>query len=205
MPANMGKGGEKKGGVLHNPIEKVLELYLLQCGRSRLTKAGIADAMEKAIKLSGATCEKKITCAFRSDSEVLGVSDVRILSESHSAAHSYPEHNYISIVIATCGDKTHPFRAVGHLLSAFNPDVGNISYTKVGMDLTNSSGFPKHAKTLVKKYLKQFNLEKYNFKICELESGDYSIYFWNKEGIDESTVTKHFKMTKKQFWRYTRI
>jgi len=205
MPANMGKGDEKGSEVLHNPVEKVLELYLLQCGRSRLTKASIANAMENAIKISGATCEKKLTCAFKSDSEFPGVSDVRILSESHSAVHSYPEHNYISIVIATCGNHTHPFRSVGHLLSSFNPDVGNICYTKVGMDLTNSSGFPKHAKTLVKKYLKQFNLEKYNFKICELEPGNYSIYFWNKEGIDESMVTEHFKMTKKQFRKYTKI
>ncbi|SIS51500.1 adenosylmethionine decarboxylase [Salimicrobium flavidum] len=40
-----------------------------------------------------------------------GVSGVVLISESHLTIHSFPEHNYASIDIYTCGEHLHPEEA----------------------------------------------------------------------------------------------
>ena len=196
---------------VHNPVEKVLEMYLLGCDIFQLKEKKIISAMDKAIKLSNAKSLKRIvkrfdvTSNFKGKNFPCGISIVYILSESHAALHTSPEHSYLSLQISTCGNKSHPFSAVGHLLEVFNPIAGNISYSKVGMDLINESRiFPKKLKTLSKRYAIQMNKKKFIFRGHEElgEPGDYSIYFWNPKQMKEDELRKHFKITKKQFKKY---
>ena len=191
--------------LVHNPVEKVLEVYLLGCDNLQLKKDKIIKAMDKAIKLSKATPLKKASYTFDSGSSVSGFSIVYILSESHAAAHSSPEHAYISMQISTCGNKAHPFLSVGHLLEAFNPAAGNISYSKVGMDIIHESRFPKKLKTLVRRYAKQFDRDTFTFRGYEYEPGDYSVFFWNPKRLSEDELRKHFNLTKKQFGKYVSL
>ena len=52
---------------------------------------------------------------------VQGVTGVILLAESHIAIHTWPEHDYISIDIFTCGKKTKPHRALEYLKATFAP------------------------------------------------------------------------------------
>ena len=53
--------------------------------------------------------------------EPQGVSVLCFLEESHLAIHTYPEHNYCSIVIYTCGTKAIPEDAYEYLREKLNP------------------------------------------------------------------------------------
>ncbi len=41
-----------------------------------------------------------------------GVSGIVLVAESHISIHTWPEHNYASVDIYTCGSETLPYRAV---------------------------------------------------------------------------------------------
>lgn len=48
-----------------------------------------------------------------------GVSGVVVISESHLAIHTWPEHGYASVDIYTCGDKVNPKDACDYLFKHF--------------------------------------------------------------------------------------
>ncbi|MBN1913317.1 MAG: adenosylmethionine decarboxylase [Candidatus Omnitrophica bacterium] len=52
---------------------------------------------------------------------VQGVTGVILLAESHIAIHTWPEHDYISIDIFTCGKNTQPYQALEYLKNKFSP------------------------------------------------------------------------------------
>ena len=56
-----------------------------------------------------------------------GISGVVIISESHLAIHSYPEHGYASLDIFTCGDRVDPYAAVDYLVEAFQGEIADIT------------------------------------------------------------------------------
>ncbi|WP_163538142.1 adenosylmethionine decarboxylase [Gracilibacillus sp. YIM 98692] len=45
----------------------------------------------------------------------VGISGVVIISESHLAIHSFPEHSYASIDVYTCGEMINPHVAVRYI------------------------------------------------------------------------------------------
>ena len=63
---------------------------------------------------------------------VQGVTGVILLAESHIAIHTWPEHDYISIDIFTCGKKTQPYQALEYLKSKFSPRQVRIKEVKRG-------------------------------------------------------------------------
>jgi S-adenosylmethionine decarboxylase len=50
-----------------------------------------------------------------------GVSGAIVLAESHITFHSFPESNYISLDIYTCGNRAMPDKALEYLVSVFKP------------------------------------------------------------------------------------
>lgn len=61
-----------------------------------------------------------------------GVTAVLLLSESHISLHSWPEHNYVSIDVFTCGEKVSPELAIDYLVSVLNPSKVNIRQIERG-------------------------------------------------------------------------
>ncbi len=77
----------------------IIDYY--QCNSDTLSSPElIKDIMEKAADEMGATI---ITSLYHHFSP-LGVSGVTVISESHMAIHTWPEHNFAAIDIFYCGD-----------------------------------------------------------------------------------------------------
>lgn len=51
--------------------------------------------------------------------EPQGISIVIILQESHLSLHSFPEENFVSVDIYTCGNHTEPLNALQFLKNQF--------------------------------------------------------------------------------------
>ena len=84
----------------------ILELY--GCSAETLSSvADVQDAMIKGARAAGATIIDSIFHHF----EPYGVSGVVVIAESHFAIHTWPEHNFASVDLFTCGDKTRPWEA----------------------------------------------------------------------------------------------
>ena len=84
----------------------ILELY--GCSAEALSSvADVQDAMIRGAQAAGATIIDSIFHHF----EPYGVSGVVVIAESHFAIHTWPEHNFASVDLFTCGDKTRPWEA----------------------------------------------------------------------------------------------
>jgi len=75
----------------------------------------VTRAMLAAAEASGATV---VTHSFHHFSP-LGVSGVVIISESHLAIHTWPEHGFAAVDYFTCVDRVAPERAMATLKQAF--------------------------------------------------------------------------------------
>jgi S-adenosylmethionine decarboxylase proenzyme len=79
------------------------------CDASRLSDLGwVREAMLEAARVSGATV---VTQSFHHFAP-LGISGVVIVSESHLAIHTWPEHRFAALDYFTCGEKIDQARAV---------------------------------------------------------------------------------------------
>jgi len=61
-----------------------------------------------------------------------GITGVLLLAESHIALHSWPEINYLSVDIFTCGKNSKPHLALEHLKKVFQPKRVKIQELKRG-------------------------------------------------------------------------
>lgn len=61
-----------------------------------------------------------------------GITGVILLAESHISIHTWPEHDYISIDIFTCGKKTKPYNALEYLKERFAPRSVKVKEIKRG-------------------------------------------------------------------------
>ncbi len=75
----------------------------------------VEKVMIEAAKAAGATVIDSSFHRF----EPHGVSGVVIISESHLAIHTWPEHSYASVDIFTCGECMDPKISYEFLKSAF--------------------------------------------------------------------------------------
>ena len=75
----------------------------------------VTRAMLTAAEASGATV---VTQSFHHFSP-LGVSGVVIISESHLAIHTWPEHRFAAVDFFSCVDRVAPERAMASLQQAF--------------------------------------------------------------------------------------
>jgi S-adenosylmethionine decarboxylase proenzyme len=92
----------------------VIDLY--GCDSDRLADVrGVERAMMRAARAAGAEVVKSIFHAF----SPFGVSGVVVITESHLAVHTWPEHGYASIDLFTCGLRADPVAARDVLARAF--------------------------------------------------------------------------------------
>lgn len=57
----------------------------------------------------------------------MGISGVVVISESHFAIHTWPEHRYAAIDVFTCGDMLDSEAAIAHLASQFGCRKRNVT------------------------------------------------------------------------------
>tara|TARA_B100000700_G_C15063546_1_gene867798 strand:- start:12766 stop:13119 length:354 start_codon:yes stop_codon:yes gene_type:complete len=57
---------------------------------------------------------------------------VFILSESHATIHEYPEHNYVTVDIYTCGKEGDPLSAIKHFKSILNVYKSSVHFINRG-------------------------------------------------------------------------
>lgn len=71
----------------------------------------IQAIMEEAARQAGATIVQSVFHRFNP----YGISGVVVISESHLAIHTWPEHGYASVDVYTCGDTVDPWKAYEYL------------------------------------------------------------------------------------------
>ncbi|MBI3132690.1 MAG: adenosylmethionine decarboxylase [Acidobacteria bacterium] len=82
------------------------------CDGDRLTDlAFISEAMLQAAREAGATILTHRFHRFSGPEGGQGVSGAVIISESHLAIHTWPEHGYAAVDLFTCGESVDPFKA----------------------------------------------------------------------------------------------
>ena len=62
-----------------------------------------------------------------------GVSGVVVISESHLAVHTWPEHGYAAVDVFTCGEAVNPWDACRHLVQEFGAKQVTASETLRGV------------------------------------------------------------------------
>lgn len=62
-----------------------------------------------------------------------GVSGVVVISESHLAVHTWPEHGYAAVDVFTCGDSVNPWDACNHIVAEFRAQNFTASETLRGV------------------------------------------------------------------------
>lgn len=98
--------GEKSGLGLQIAIE------LYSCDRQRLDDVEfIRQTMLGAAREAGAQIVTELFHRFSPH----GVSGVVIITESHLAIHTWPEHGYAAVDLFTCGDRLASDKAIHHL------------------------------------------------------------------------------------------
>jgi len=93
------------------------------CDPSRLSDlACVRDAMLEAARVSGATL---VTHTFHHFAP-LGISGVVIVSESHLAIHTWPEHRFAALDYFTCGDSIDQAKAVEAIRGSLGAEAVSI-------------------------------------------------------------------------------
>lgn len=62
-----------------------------------------------------------------------GVSGVVVISESHLAVHTWPEHRYAAVDVFTCGDSVDPWDACDYIVEQFRAQNFTASETLRGV------------------------------------------------------------------------
>jgi S-adenosylmethionine decarboxylase len=75
----------------------------------------IEEIMVGAAKAAKATIVDVVFHNFNPN----GISGVIVIAESHLTLHSWPEHNFASIDIYTCGSTINPWKAFDYLVKHF--------------------------------------------------------------------------------------
>lgn len=102
--------------ALRQGVGKHLIAECWDCNERILSATAVREALEEAIRQTGATLLRFIVHTF----EPFGVSAVAIVSESHLFIHTWPEMHYLALDVFTCGD-TIPERALEVIRDYFEP------------------------------------------------------------------------------------
>ena len=90
---------------------------------------GVEEIMVHAALSSGAEVRE---VAFHKFSPQ-GVSGVVVISESHLAVHTWPEHGYAAVDVFTCGDSVNPWDACNYIVEKFGAQNFTASETLRGV------------------------------------------------------------------------
>ncbi|HDG63820.1 MAG TPA: S-adenosylmethionine decarboxylase proenzyme [Thermococcus litoralis] len=99
--------------VVETPIGMHVVLDLYECDPEILDDMErIEEILTKAAEVANATIIDKRFHKFSPQ----GVSGVVVVSESHIAIHTWPEHGYAAVDVYTCGDHTMPLKASEYII-----------------------------------------------------------------------------------------
>jgi S-adenosylmethionine decarboxylase proenzyme len=105
-----------------NGTHVIADFHCIQNNKELLNNAGkLIENISIALEMCGAELIKIGYHQF----EPHGLTITAILSESSLDIHTYPEHNYMSTSIYTCGEKAKPEIAVDYLRTLFMPEKEN--------------------------------------------------------------------------------
>lgn len=82
----------------------------------------VEQYMNEAALAAGSTIVKSVFHRF----QPFGVSGVVVIAESHLAIHTWPEYNYASVDLYTCGECTEPMKAYLYLKDKFESTTADI-------------------------------------------------------------------------------
>jgi S-adenosylmethionine decarboxylase proenzyme len=108
-------GEEKVCAALGNHI--LLEFH--GCSTNLKDSAKVKEILLKAAKVSQA----HIVDSFFHQFSPHGVSGVIVISESHYAIHTWPEHEYAAIDLFSCSEDLRTEEAIKFLKEAFQPEA----------------------------------------------------------------------------------
>ncbi|RLF83639.1 S-adenosylmethionine decarboxylase proenzyme [Thermococci archaeon] len=99
--------------IVDNPIGMHVVLDLYECDPQILDDIEkIEEILTEAAEVANATVIDKRFHKFSPQ----GVSGVVVVSESHIAIHTWPEHGYAAVDVYTCGNHTMPLKASEYII-----------------------------------------------------------------------------------------
>ncbi|MBO8174289.1 MAG: S-adenosylmethionine decarboxylase proenzyme [Thermococcus sp.] len=99
--------------TVDTPIGMHVVLDLYECDPQILDDIEkIEEILTKAAEIANSTIIDKRFHKFSPQ----GVSGVVVVSESHIAIHTWPEHGYAAVDVYTCGDHTMPLKASEYII-----------------------------------------------------------------------------------------
>lgn len=120
-------------------IGKHLITDMYGCNSSQLSDSDfLKEVMLTAIKEANMTLLDFSCQAFQPQ----GLTAVALLAESHMTIHTYPEIGYAAIDVFTCGDHSHPERAIAVWKKLLHPEKTKTTHVRRG-DLRNKDMKPK--------------------------------------------------------------
>ncbi len=90
------------------PLGQHLILELYGCDAAVLSSV---PAVQEAMIAGARAADASIIDSIFHHFEPYGVSGVVVIAESHFAIHTWPEHEFASVDLFTCGDRTRPWEA----------------------------------------------------------------------------------------------
>lgn len=110
----------------------------LECDSKALADLnGMMDAMDEAVKASGATILAITPHVFPPNA----ITAVYLLSESHASIHTYPEHSACFVDIFTCGDSCSAEKFDSVLRAYLRPKQVNARHFLRSQEVTEVSYF----------------------------------------------------------------
>jgi len=92
--------------MMESPFGKHILAEYFECECTYLdSESAVKNMMLEAAKRSGATIVGSIFHHFSPQ----GVTGVVVIAESHLAIHTWPEFQYASVDLFTCGDRVNPW------------------------------------------------------------------------------------------------
>lgn len=91
--------------------------------------AYVEKILVKAAKKARATIVNSMFHTFNPH----GVSGVVVIAESHISVHTWPEYNFVSLDIYTCGNKVEPWKAFDVLREGFKAGYHTSSELRRGL------------------------------------------------------------------------
>jgi S-adenosylmethionine decarboxylase len=116
-----------------NALGKNLLLELRDCNREVLNDLSfLQNALVSAAQQAGATVLEKHFHHFAPQ----GVSGAVLISESHLALHTWPEHGYAAVDIFTCGDSVNSELAAELLIKSLECKDASIMELRRGVSVS---------------------------------------------------------------------
>ncbi|MEM0480908.1 MAG: adenosylmethionine decarboxylase [Candidatus Aenigmatarchaeota archaeon] len=91
---------------------------LYECEADLSNENFLQEIIIKAVEISNSKLEKLISYKF---GKGFGVSIIAIVSESHISIHTWPEYNYATVDVYTCGNHTEPEKAFDYIVKELKP------------------------------------------------------------------------------------